>query len=118
MVVPTTTLTFEAAPQPGDFNGDGLVNAADYTVWRDNLNEVEGVLLAGNGNNDGAVDALDYQLWRQSFIGDALMTSSSTRISTPIKAKHRRSSRPARRAAGGVKESPSGPASTVALPGR
>ena len=22
---------------PGDYNQDGIVNAADYTVWRDNL---------------------------------------------------------------------------------
>ncbi|MEM8680660.1 MAG: hypothetical protein AAGF97_15030, partial [Planctomycetota bacterium] len=29
----------EAAMLPGDFNSDGMVDAADYTVWRDNLGE-------------------------------------------------------------------------------
>lgn len=35
---PTSLLaTVVAAPLTGDYNSDGLVNAADYTVWRDNL---------------------------------------------------------------------------------
>jgi hypothetical protein len=34
----TGEVTFLAASGlPGDFNGDGVVNAADYTVWRDGL---------------------------------------------------------------------------------
>jgi hypothetical protein len=37
----------------GDFNGDGFVNLADYTVWRDGL--------------DGNYTASDYDLWKQNF---------------------------------------------------
>ena len=33
----------------GDFNNDGKVDAADYTVWRDNLGS--DFNLAGNGDN-------------------------------------------------------------------
>jgi hypothetical protein len=53
--------------QQGDFNGDGIVNLADYTVWRDNLGaNNEGVINnAGNGNN--LVDAADYGLWKSNF---------------------------------------------------
>lgn len=49
----------------GDFNGDGTVNAADYTVWRDAM--AGGETLAADSNGDGRVDALDYQLWRSNF---------------------------------------------------
>jgi hypothetical protein len=51
----------------GDFNGDGVVNLADYTVWRDNLGAEENdTVLSGNGNG-GVVDATDYQLWKTNF---------------------------------------------------
>jgi hypothetical protein len=50
----------------GDFNGDHVVNAADYTVWRDNLGAAEGSLLNGNGNG-GTIDETDYALWKSNF---------------------------------------------------
>lgn len=51
----------------GDYNADGIVDAADYTVWRDNLGATEdGNVLNGNGDG-GTVDASDYDLWRQNF---------------------------------------------------
>lgn len=51
----------------GDFNGDGAVNLADYTVWRDNLGATEdGDVLNGNGTG-GIVDGDDYQLWKSNF---------------------------------------------------
>lgn len=54
---------------PGDFNGDGFVNIADYTVWRDNLGATEGNLLSGNGDG-GTIGASDYSLWKTHF-GDS-----------------------------------------------
>src|SRR5262249_47488011 len=51
---------------PGDYNHDGIVDAADYTVWRDSLGEA-GTGLAADGDNDGAVTMLDYQVWQQNF---------------------------------------------------
>lgn len=60
---------------PGDFNNDGLVNLADYAVWRDNLGTAEsGSALNGNGNG-GFVDASDYALWKQ-HIGDSIGSAS------------------------------------------
>jgi CSLREA domain-containing protein len=50
---------------PGDYNRDGLVNTADYTVWRDtggSLGE-----LPADGNGDGRVDASDYGVWKSNF---------------------------------------------------
>ncbi|MEN1680441.1 MAG: dockerin type I domain-containing protein [Planctomycetota bacterium] len=51
----------------GDFNGDGTVDAADYTVWRDNLNGAEASLAAGSGTGDGIVDVDDFNLWKVMF---------------------------------------------------
>lgn len=54
---------------PGDYSGDGTVDAADYTVWRDALGSTE--LLAANGDNTGAsrgvIDSADYTLWKTRF---------------------------------------------------
>ncbi len=53
---------------PGDFNGDGHVDAADYTVWRDNLGTTGVATSAmGDANNDGNVTAEDYAIWRSYF---------------------------------------------------
>lgn len=57
-----------AAEASGDFTGDGLVNMADYTVWRDSL----GTLPAARGtatdaNGDALVTDLDYLIWKQQF---------------------------------------------------
>ncbi|MEO1497852.1 MAG: PEP-CTERM sorting domain-containing protein [Planctomycetota bacterium] len=50
----------------GDFNGDDVVDIADYTVWRDNFNAPEGA-LGGNGDGSGTVDQGDYDLWVLNF---------------------------------------------------
>lgn len=52
----------------GDFNDDGVVDAADYTVWRDNLNS-SAAALNGNGSNDpsGLVVQADYDLWKATY---------------------------------------------------
>jgi Dockerin type I domain len=49
----------------GDYNGDGLVNAADYTSWRGAIGSINS--LAADGNNDGVVNAADYVIWRKSI---------------------------------------------------
>ncbi len=50
----------------GDFNNDGIVDAADYTVWRDTLGQT-GDFLAADGDGSGTVDAQDYTVWRSHF---------------------------------------------------
>jgi hypothetical protein len=50
---------------PGDYNHDGVVNAADYVVWRDTKDQAG--FFAADGNGDHVVDQLDYIYWRQRF---------------------------------------------------
>ena len=53
-------------PSPGDYNSDHVVDAADYTIWRNQDGSV-GPDLAADGNKDQRVDSLDYEVWRASF---------------------------------------------------
>jgi hypothetical protein len=46
------------------YNGDGVVDAADYVVWRNALDSNDPV---ADGNNDGVVDEDDYKLWKSNF---------------------------------------------------
>jgi hypothetical protein len=50
---------------PGDYNTNGVVDAADYTVWRNSLSST--VDLQADGDNSGTVDAADFLLWRACF---------------------------------------------------
>ncbi len=50
----------------GDYNQDGVVDAADYTVWRDSFGQ-SGAGLPADGNGSGTVDEADYTLWKTHF---------------------------------------------------
>jgi hypothetical protein len=52
-------------PLAGDYNSDGVVDAADYTVWRDTLGSTTDLRADGNGN--GSIDAGDYDTWVAKF---------------------------------------------------
>lgn len=46
----------------GDYNGDGVVDGADYVLWRKTFGQ-QGAGLAADGNSNGIVDAGDYDFW-------------------------------------------------------
>jgi hypothetical protein len=48
----------------GDYNDDGVVDAADYTAWRDNLG---GSTLLNETASLGVVDEADYDAWKANF---------------------------------------------------
>ena len=58
-------------PIRADVNGDGVVDAADYTLWRDSAGQ-SGAGLAADANDDEAVDATDYQVWTLDYGADSL----------------------------------------------
>ena len=47
-----------------DFNGDGVIDAIDYAIWRQNYGSAG---PAGDANGDGVVDAADYTIWRNTL---------------------------------------------------
>ncbi len=49
----------------GDYNGDDIVNLADYTVWRDNLGASADTLQ--NDAVGGIIDADQYAAWKANF---------------------------------------------------
>jgi hypothetical protein len=51
----------------GDYNADGRVDAADYTLWRNTLGQNVSVGQDADGNNDGTVDQADYTVWKLHF---------------------------------------------------
>jgi autotransporter-associated beta strand protein len=60
--------TLSTAGLIGDYNNDGKVNAADYTVWRNNLGGDES-LLGSNRDpaNSGNIGQDDYDSWKARF---------------------------------------------------
>lgn len=52
---------------PGDFNGDMVVDAADYTLWRDNLGAASDSVINGAGDGVDGVTAADYAVWRGNY---------------------------------------------------
>lgn len=61
------TATLAVSPAlAGDYNADGVVDSADYTVWRDSLNEA-GIGLAADGDSNGVVDVDDYLVWQNHY---------------------------------------------------
>lgn len=67
IIVDDISVAFQdAAVLAGDYNGDGLVDAADYTVWRDTLGQA-GAGLAADGNGDDVIDGADYEVWKTNF---------------------------------------------------
>jgi hypothetical protein len=58
----------------GDYNNNGVVDASDYTVWRDRLGT--GEPLPNETESMGIVDQADYDAWKANF-GAVLLTSGS-----------------------------------------
>jgi hypothetical protein len=71
-----------------DYNGNGIVDAADYVVWRRTLGSTTD--LRANGDNTGAsggtIDQADYAFWRSHFsmpAGSGVGTLSATSVPEP-----------------------------------
>lgn len=76
LITAAITYVGDLSGLPGDYNDDGMVDAADYTVWRDNLNGDEAA-LQGNGDGSGIVDQGDYTRWANNFGASSASTAAS-----------------------------------------
>jgi hypothetical protein len=52
---------------PGDYNGNGVVDAADYTFWRDRLSQSITLPNSDPADNDGVVTQAEYTFWKSRF---------------------------------------------------
>ncbi|MGD9635224.1 MAG: beta strand repeat-containing protein [Pirellulales bacterium] len=57
-------VTLEVGGVLGDFNHDGRVDAADFSVWRDKFGTNT---LAADASGNGSVDQADYNIWKANF---------------------------------------------------
>ena len=64
----------------GDYNDDGIVDAADYAVWRDRLGDVS---LPNETVSLGIVDQEDYNEWRANFGQSASASGGSSGAVVP-----------------------------------
>jgi hypothetical protein len=61
-------VVFEALPTlVGDYNDNGVVDAADYTIWRDRFGQPGSSLPNRDSNNVGNIGAADYASWKANF---------------------------------------------------
>lgn len=63
-----------------DANGDGFVDAADYTVWRDTF--ASATDLRADFNGDEFVNAMDYDLWAAAY-GQTQVAASASLVEVP-----------------------------------
>jgi hypothetical protein len=73
-----TTGTISVGGVPGDYNHNGIVDSADYVLWRDALGST--INPAADGNGNGVIDQADYDVWRSHFGQTA---GNGTGVSTP-----------------------------------
>jgi hypothetical protein len=77
--MPQLVIDYQILPAgvPGDYNGNGVVDAADYVLWRN------GGPLQNEVDDLGSVTAQDYNAWRARF-GNTAAASASLGGGAPI----------------------------------
>jgi cyclophilin family peptidyl-prolyl cis-trans isomerase len=72
------TLTVVAA----DYNHDGVVDAADFSMWRDTLGTNVMPFTGADGSGNGIIDQADFTIWKTNF-GETSGGSSGSGSSAP-----------------------------------
>lgn len=73
----------EVAVLQGDFNGNGRVDIADYTLWRNNLGNPDESVINGAGDGINGVDIADYSLWKTNYGATAAVAASVAVAAVP-----------------------------------
>jgi len=72
----------------GDYNNDGMVDTADYTLWRSTFGNSVTTGKFADGSKDGVINAADYVIWRDNlnaniFTGSGAATGNGTAVPEP-----------------------------------
>jgi hypothetical protein len=81
----TGSITVSAAPAgvPGDYSNNGVVDAADYVMWRNNLGLTVTLPNEVSGITPGTVTTHDYDAWRARF-GRTSAAGAGTFVSSAV----------------------------------
>ena len=66
----------------GDFNRNGVVDSADFLLWRKTRNQT-GWGLAADGDLNGRIDESDYAMWRSHF-GNPNLPANGSGVNTAV----------------------------------
>jgi hypothetical protein len=72
----SVVLSLMGAGLAGDYNQNGIVDAADFIVWRHSMGDT-GSSLPADGNRDQIVNQDDYLVWRSNFGKTSTASGSS-----------------------------------------
>ncbi len=73
---------FDLITLPSDYNRNGVVDAADYTVWRDTINSAVTAFSGADGSGNGLIDQADYDAWVANF-GNVLNPGPASAANVP-----------------------------------
>ena len=85
-MAPTLTVEYSIVEEslPGDYDGNGTVESADYNKWKAEFGTTVALLGSGaDGNANGIVDAGDYTIWRDHFGGTGTGAVSARPVPEP-----------------------------------
>lgn len=77
--------SFEVPAIPGDYDANGLVDAADNQLWRSTYGSTSD--LRADGNDNGRIDAADYTIWRDALNAASTAFASAATESAASEAK-------------------------------
>jgi hypothetical protein len=80
--ISTIVRTNFAPTLTADYNHNGVVDMADYVLWRDTLNQSVTAGTGADGTGDGIVNQADYDLWRANFGASGGSGSGSGNLSS------------------------------------
>lgn len=70
------------ATLPGDYDGSGVVDQGDYTLWKASFGSATS--LTADGNGDHVVDAADYAIWRDNLGRDWLSLAAGSGLGSAV----------------------------------
>lgn len=67
----------------GDYNGDNMVDADDYTRWKSTFGQSVSPFTSADGNGNGVIDLADYSVWRDNLGSFGATSSQSIQTAEP-----------------------------------